>query len=65
MREPKKSILKDYMRDAYEEFARMLVYQIRTKNPKKHKLADEIEKAVQKLMDDEFGKDKGGGIFFD
>ena len=65
MKEPKKSILRDYMRDSYEEFGRLLADQIMRSNPKKHKMAEEVKKAIQKLIDDEFGKDKGGSALFD
>jgi len=61
---PRKSILHDYMRDAYEEFAELLWREILKNNPKS-KSTDMIKKAMEKIMREHFGEDPQCGIDFD
>jgi len=63
-RKAKKSILHDYMRDAYQEFADLLCREIYESNPKS-KAPGIIKEAVEKIMREHFGEDPGGGLEFD
>lgn len=62
---PKKSILQDYMRDAYEEFSELLLSEIQRQSPQGHKTVKTVKSALKKVIEDHFGKDPGGDIFFD
>jgi hypothetical protein len=64
VQKPPKSILHDYMRDAYEEFAELLWREIQKDNPKS-KATEMIKKAMKKVMKDHFGEDPQCGIDFD
>lgn len=61
---PRKSVLHDYMRDAYTEFAELLCEELHKKYPKS-KAATQVQETAQKLIDAHFGKDTGGAIDLD
>jgi hypothetical protein len=58
----KKSELKECMRMAYEEFCNILYQRLNKDNPRDKKIVDKVEKSVNKLLDEEFGKDSGGFV---
>jgi hypothetical protein len=58
----RKPILREYMRDSFEEFAEILCEEIYRKNPKQHKMVKEIKDAMKRVIEEEFGEDPGGII---
>ena len=56
----RKSILHDYVRMCYEEFAIVLCREIAKKNPK---AVGVVKIAMKKVIDEHFGKDPGGDAF--
>jgi hypothetical protein len=61
MKKKEKSILKDYMRNAYEEFAELLYEELYRKNAKQHKMVGEVKAAMKRVMTKEFGDGHEGG----
>jgi hypothetical protein len=59
-----KSILKDYMRMAYEEFGYVLINELIDKHPKDFKLHSRVEKTVKSILTKEFGKETGCDLGF-
>jgi len=60
---PQKSILKDYMRDAYEEFADLLCEELRKVYPRDRRTTEKVKEVMKKIMEREFGKDRDSAPF--
>jgi hypothetical protein len=65
MEVPQKSILKDCMRDAYETFVELLLVELSKTHPRDKRTPQKIKEAMKKVIDKEFGKDRGGALFMD